>query len=150
MTSEAPEYGITQSALSLLRSLDPVGPAERPAFGPLSAYFLLGHDCGFPIGLGCTNFGTDWAVRHDGDHVVLSDAYTIDMTGDPPEFRSRRFDVDVRILLTLYRETVVRFAREAREFYFVDGTHGSDMPDLDKGFWAEFDSRLERAEGASD
>src|SRR4051812_22498193 len=76
VSASQPEYGISQSALALLRSID----ADSVAFegAPLGGEFVLCHGCGYPLGLGCTNFGTNWVVRHEGDHVVLSDVMTID------------------------------------------------------------------------
>lgn len=59
-------------------------------------------------------FGTDWAVRHDGDQVLLSDVthYTETKT---------RFDVEARLPFSEYRDLVEGFARAARDFYFADG-----------------------------
>lgn len=68
VTSDEAEYGISQSALSLLRTLE----RDHTPQDPVSDYFLLCHGCGYPTHFGCANFGTDWVVRHDGDTVFLS------------------------------------------------------------------------------
>jgi len=100
--------------------------------------FLLCHGCGYPLSFGCANYGTDWHVEHLGDIVLLSDAY----------FGSHRIvpEVKAHVSLGVYRREIVKFAREAREFYFTIGPRPSDMPDLHQEFWAEFDERLARAE----
>ena len=133
VTSGDPDYGITQSALALLRTVEEDRTAMRDERLPLDNGFLLCHDCGFPLSFGCTNFGTNWLVRHEEDVVVL-------IVGNLG-FRAE-------ISLREYTSQIAAFAREAKQFYFAEGNRGSDMPDLDASFWAEFNARLERAEAS--
>ncbi|MEP7159016.1 MAG: hypothetical protein ABI797_06280 [Chloroflexota bacterium] len=143
VTSDEPEYGITQSALSLLRTLENNRPDDDRDNTPLEEGFLLCHDCGFPISFGCGNFGTNWEVRHEGEHVILTNPLLLDGS------HVKTFDVGARISLAAYVRQIVPFASEARRVYFADGAQqASEIPDFDKRFWAEFDERLARAEAS--
>ena len=127
---DATDYGISQSALLLLRTLD----ADHTADAPVGGGPLLCHGCGYPIVFGCY-VGSDWAVRHDGDTVILS------VAGDRP--------AEVRVPSSEYVDQVALFARSAREFYFTSGP--KDVPDEDRemrdSFWTEYDERLDVAVG---
>ncbi len=91
----------------------------------------------YPVPFGCSNFGTEWAVRHEGDQVLLSDVthYTETET---------RFDVEARLPFSEYRDQVERFASAARDFYVADGPRQIEDQDQDlhEQFWGEFDRRL--------
>ena len=151
ITSDDTSYGITQSALQLLRTLeeDRLQAHGRPSSDrdrlPLDNGFLLCHDCGYPLSFGCTNFGTDWRVKHDRGQVILYDPVLMATNMLQPR------GLQVGIPLSEYRDKIVAFAREAHDFYFADGAdRASDIPEWDRSFWAEFDERLARAEGLAD
>jgi hypothetical protein len=143
VTTDEPDYGIIQSALSLLRSLERDHPPDDGTDDLPIAGFLLCHGCGYPLGLGCTNFGTDWKVRHEGNDVVLSEPFLMSasQTGN---------DIEARVPLAEYRRQIVSFAHEARRFYFANGPRHLDEGWLaiNSRFWADFDERLKRAETA--
>lgn len=137
VSSDDTEYGISQSALSLLRTLErDHSPAER-----LSGGYLLCHGCGYPTHFGCSNFGTDWVVRHDGDTVFLSQPKHFDTVGEI------EFDVLVRVPIEHYRRQCVAFAETVRDFFSSSKPRQLDEweQDLHEQVWAEFDERLERA-----
>lgn len=137
VTSSDPEYGVSQSALSLLRTIeDDHGPAH-----PVSGGYLLCHGCGYPTHFGCGNFGTDWIVRHEADMVFLSQP-THYSAADTTEF-----DVQARVPIYDYRRQVVAFAEEVRDFFAVSQPRQVEAweQELDQQFWAEFSERLSRA-----
>lgn len=75
VTSDSTDYGISQSALSLLRTLE----RDHTPSSPVNDGYLLCHGCGYPTHFGCPNFGTDWVVRHEGDVVFLSQPTHVDV-----------------------------------------------------------------------
>ena len=139
VTADDPEYGISQSALSLLRTVE----QNHSPSDPVSAGYLLCHGCGYPTHFGCGNFGTDWIVRHEGDVVVLSQPRHVDAFAG-----ETHFDVQARVPIDQYRRQIVTFAQEVRDFFA-----GSEPRELEEWeqefhdqFWAEFEGRLTRAE----
>lgn len=144
VTANDDEYGVNQSALSLLRTLE----QDHTRTDPVSGGYLLCHGCGYPLSFGCSNFGTDWVVRHEGDTVVLDRAthYGSVRAGraDPHE---TEFDAHARVPIDQYRRQVVAFAEEARDFYLASGPRQLEEWEqkFHQKFWAEFDERLARA-----
>lgn len=141
VTSEDTEYGINQSALSLLRTLEQDhSPAE-----PVSGGYLLCHGCGYPTHFGCGNFGTDWVVRHEGDAVVLSQPSHFDAVAG-----ETKFDVVAAVPIDDYARQVIAFAETARDFYAA--AQPRQLEDWEQEFhdqfWTEFDGRLMRASSA--
>ncbi len=136
VTSDDLEYGISQSALSLLRTLE----LDHNRFEPMGQGYLLCHGCGYPWIFGCGNFGTDWFVRHEGDTVVLSEPIRIAAS-------ETQFDIQARLSVVDYTIQVVAFAETARAFYVAAGAR--QIEPFEQEFhdrcWAEFDDRLERA-----
>ena len=155
VTSDAPEYGIAQSALALLRTLetDRIGRPNSPdrsrtgldAF-PHDEGFVLCDGCDYPLGFGCPTFGTNWLVRHEGGVVVISEPELVDGLGE--KYIAKKWDVTVRLPLSAYRGQVVDFASEAQRFYLSDGPRTVIPSEVEfhQRFWTEFDERLERAE----
>ena len=141
VTSDETEYGVSQSALALLRTLErDHSPGDRVNDG-----YLLCHGCGYPIVFGCGNFGTDWVVHHEGEEVVLSQPRHIDSV------TSKDFDIQVRVRKADYRRQVVSFAQAARAFYLSVGPRSVQdwEQHMHDQFWAEFDERLNRANAAA-
>lgn len=147
VTADEPDYGITQSALHLLRTLeqDRTATSGEERDVPYDSGFLLCHGCGYPISFGCDNFGTDWLVRHDNQEVILSQPLLVATR------REKSFDVEVRLSIDEYRRQIIAFAREGRRFYLSDGPRSVENweVDLHERFWAEFDERLKAAEMAA-
>jgi hypothetical protein len=148
VTSDEDEYGISQSALSLLRTLE----QDHAPAGPVSGGYLLCHGCGYPDIFGCPNFGTDWVVRHEGDTVVLSQAahYAAVPVGRADRLQETEFDVRARVPIDHYRRQVVAFAEEARDFYLASGPRQLEEGEQEfhQQFWAEFEERMARAKAA--
>lgn len=141
VTSDSVDYGISQSALSLLRTLEQDHtPSER-----VNDSYLLCHGCAYPTHFGCPNFGTDWVVRHEDSTVVLRQPVHVDIVAGDTEF-----DVQARVPIEHYRREVVALAESARSFYFSAEPRALEdwEQDLHAQFWAEFDERLERARSA--
>ncbi len=137
VTSEDTEYGISQSALSLLRTLEQDhSPAE-----PVSGGYLLCHGCGYPSHFGCGNFGTDWVVHHDDGMVLLSQPSHFDAQAG-----ETKFDVRAAVPIADYRRQVLAFAEVARAFYLAAGPRQIEGWEqvLHHKLWREFDSRLLR------
>jgi hypothetical protein len=150
ITSDEPEYGTSQSALHLLRTLeeDRANADRRDSLNrerlPLDEGFLLCDGCGYPLSFGCTNFGTDWRVKHVRGEVILYDPVLVDAGGE------ERPTIQVGIPMADYRKQIVQFATEARQFYRSFGPRPREdwEENLHERFWAEFDERLARAQGA--
>lgn len=145
VTSDRAGYGISQSALALLRTLE----QDHTPVAPIVERYLLCHGCGYPIGFGCDNFGTNWVVRHIGDEMVLGGAALHDVM---LELHAIRFDVTAVVPTTDYRAEIVAFAQTARDFYFASGQRTVENweQSFHDAFWAEFDERLERATAAAE
>lgn len=137
ITSDEAEYGISQSALALLRTLEhDHTPQDR-----VSDYFLLCDGCGYPISFGCANFGTDWVVRHEGETVFLSQPLHYSaLTGET------EFDVQARVPIEHYRHQIVAFAQTAHDFYFAGEPRQLEdwEQEFHEAFWTEFRERLAR------
>lgn len=103
---------------------------------------LLPHGCGYPISLGCPNFGIDWAVEHRDGRTTIRDAHLVDAVVGRPLPR-----YSIEISTEDYRTEVVEFASAARAFYFSSErkTVPADDRDMHRSFWHEYDARLELA-----
>jgi hypothetical protein len=136
VTSDDLDYGISQSALSLLWTLE----HDHNRFEPMGRGYLLCHGCGYPDVFGCGTFGTDWSVRHEGEIVVLSEPTRIDAS-------ETTFDIQARVSVVDYTLQVVAFAETARAFYIAAGPRqiAPVEQEFHDQFWAEFDDRLGRA-----
>src|SRR5512143_1563398 len=77
-------YGLSPSALALLRTLDADHTPERPV-----AQQLVFHGCGLLLMYGCP-LGIDWSVVHRGQTVELSDVRRHDSTSGTPTYRYPR------------------------------------------------------------
>jgi hypothetical protein len=140
--SEPEEYGISESALALLRTLEsdhsPAAPvAERLVF----------HGCGVILMMGCP-VGIDWSVSHHGGQVRIQDVVRYDSVDEGEAVRFR--DLTAELSEDDYRRQIVAFAVRAKEPF--EGVDKVIDDDWERGqyeeFWAEFDARLGRAEGA--
>lgn len=135
VSSEEREYGISQSALSLLRTLEQGHSADEPVSGG----YLLCHGCGYPTHFGCPNFGTDWVVRHEDHTVVLTQPNHFDASAGQTVF-----DVRAALPFDEYRGQVIAFAETVRDFFAAAEPRQVEdwEQELHEQFWAEFDARL--------
>ena len=138
VSSTEAEYGISQSALVLLRTIDQDHSGGWSALGET----LLCHGCGYPFSFGCGNFGTDWTVEHAGDDVLLYGARHHDASRG-----GISHEVRVRLPREGYAHEVVTFARAARDFYMAAEPRRVPEDELafHREFWREFDDRLEQS-----
>lgn len=129
-------YGISESALALLRTLDhDHGPDNH------LAEKMIFHGCGNVLMMGCV-IGLDWTVRHIGQEVILSDIVRWDW---PDESRPTRFEgLSVRMIKSDFVTAVLPFALAVKNFF-----EGADKVFFNDGdrqaytqFWTEFDTRL--------
>lgn len=126
-------YGLSESALALLRTLEKDHTPDFPV-----AEKLIFHGCGTTLMQGCP-IGVDWAVKHDGDTVTLSNVKRWDT---PDEKRPTLFPaLQATISQAEYKSVVLAFARQVQQFF-----QGKDKVFIDEfdhnayeEFWQEFD-----------
>src|SRR5688572_24933251 len=101
------EYGVSETALALLRtlaqdhtSIDPV--AERMVF----------HGCGAILMMGCP-IGVDFSVRHLAGFVTIADVVRHDTTSGAPNAVFP--ELSVVLSIADYQRAVLDFARKARD-----------------------------------
>ncbi len=135
------EYGISEAALGLLRTLKSGSPDQT---GRPFADRLIPHGCGAILMMGCP-LGIDWTVRHVEDRVRITDVVRYDTTneGDATRFP----DLEIEMPLDEYRDEVVAFARRAKEpFKGVEKSFGDEVDEQDYlDFWEEYDRLLSGA-----
>ena len=130
------DYGISESALAMLRSVYADHTPEKPL-----AERMVFHGCGAMLMMGCP-IGLDWSVRHEGDTVRIGDVVRYDTTY---ESKAVRFpELSVLLSTSEYKRQVAQFATGAKEF-FAGSTKKFDE-DWEKqkydAFWVEFDQLL--------
>jgi hypothetical protein len=133
------EYGISESALALLRTLESDHSTRRPV-----AERLVFHGCGRILMMGCP-IGIDWSVSHVDGRVRIADVVRYDTID---ETEAVRFPGLVATPSeNEYRRHVVAFAERAKEPFMGIEKEFSDSHEQREyeEFWEEFDSRLSRA-----
>ena len=136
------DYGLSPTALALLRTLDANHTPETPV-----AQQLVFHGCGLMLMSGCP-IGLDWSVLHTHGVVVLSDIRRHDSTSSVPTVR---LSLSVSVPLPHYRQQVLAFATAVQQFVSVSPEKRlSDPFDQEQygAFWTEY-SRLLRQHGAA-
>jgi hypothetical protein len=137
------EYGISESALALLRTLESDhSPVRRVAER------LIFHGCGTILMMGCP-VGIDWSVSHVDGQVRIDDVVRYDTVN---ETEAVRFPgVAAELSEDEYRLQVVAFAEWAKEPFEKIAKEPADDFDQQQhaDFWGEFDARLSRAVGKS-
>ncbi len=108
ISSSEIEYGISESALALLRTLEKDHSSERPV-----AERLVFHGCGTLLMMGCP-IGINWSVTHLDDGILISNVVRHDSTSDEPTIRFSR--IAVTIPDKHYRQQVLSFAREVSSY----------------------------------
>jgi hypothetical protein len=137
------EYGISESALALLRTLESDHSPERRV-----AERLIFHGCGAILMMGCP-VGIDWSVSHVDGQVRIDDVVRYDTVN---ETEAVRFPgVAAELSEDEYRLQVVAFAERAKEpFEKIAKEPADDFGQQQHAdFWEEFDARLSRAVGKS-
>lgn len=130
------EYGISESALALLRTLERDHSPKEPV-----AERLIFHGCGTILMMGCP-IGIDWRVEHQGDRVLISDVVRYDTTN--PNEGVRFVGLHVMVPLVQYQREVVAFARKAKEPF--EGTQKRFYEEWEQDtyeeFWREYEILL--------
>ena len=143
VASGTEEFGISETALALLRTLERDHSAANPVAGSFPGEArLVYHGCGTMLMMGCP-IGMDWQVEHlPGDRVRLSNVRRFDTTNDAEAVTFPGLEVEVDEVD--YRRAVTRFAREAKQLF--TGISKTPQEDWDRQqyeqFWQEFDRLL--------
>ncbi len=130
-------YGLSESALALLRTLEMDHSQDHPV-----AEKLIFHGCGTILMQGCP-IGVDWAVKHDGEMVWLSNV----KRWDSPDAKRPTLFPALQVVLpqAYYRDVVMAFARQVQQFF--RGKEKEFIDEQDRSaylkFWLEFDSRCD-------
>ena len=143
LTAEDDQFGISESALALLRTLDSDYDPDRDS--GLSAGLLLLHGCGSFLMESCP-LGIAWSVEHTNSDVRIF-APRGTAIGRPPV----RHGIDVVVPYERYEAEVIAFASEAKSLF--DGVEKSgdwdflnpygELKTYDE-FWVEFNNRLHK------
>jgi len=138
ISSSEIEYGISESALALLRTLEKDHSAESPV-----AERLVFHGCGTLLMMGCP-IGINWSVTHVDDGVLISRVDRHDTTSDEPTIRFSH--IEVTVPEEQYRQQVLSFAQEVKSWFQRNPRTFYDDFDRQqfKVFWVEFDRLLHR------
>lgn len=142
ITSGDEDYGISESALALLRTLNSDHSAEQPV-----AQLLIFHGCGTMLMLGCP-IGVDWQVNHSEGRVRISNVVRYDGPGasDVVNFSN----LFIEISDEEYRQNILVFAKEAKQLFtgvkkvFTDDFEREEY----ENFWKEYDRLLNGHENA--
>ena len=134
------DYGISEGALALLRTLESDYSPSEGGFPER----LLPHGCGMILMMSCP-IGIDWSVSHINGRVRLRDVVRYDSTDDA---EATHFpEVVVELSEDEYRRQIVAFGQKAKEpFAGVE----KDIPDewdreQYEQFWKEYEELLARA-----
>jgi hypothetical protein len=133
------EYGISESALALLRTLESDHSPERSV-----ADRLIFHGCGNILMMGCP-VGIDWSVSHVDGQVRIDDVVRYDTVDESEAIRFP--GVAAQLSEEEYRHRVVAFAERAKQpFEGIAKEFADDFEQQQyEEFWEEFEARLTRA-----
>lgn len=133
------EYGISESALALPRTLESDHSPERRV-----AERLIFHGCGLILMMGCP-VGIDWSVSHLDGQVRIDDVVRYDTVDESDAVRFP--SVAAELSEDEYGLHVVAFAQRAKEpFERITKEFADDFEQQQyEEFWEEFDARLARA-----
>lgn len=134
------EWGISESALALLRTSD-----NDYVSDPVNKEGLILHGCGAILMTGCP-ISIHWTVKHCYDQVFLSDFVKVTTTNQ--ESGSIYYPgLKVKLSKTEYKDQVVQFAIQAKNFYNTS-KEKRIFDDFDRemydDFWREYNALLER------
>ena len=142
VTSGDEDYGISESALALLRTLKSDHSPENPV-----AQLLIFHGCGTMLMLGCV-IGVNWEVNHTNGCVRISNVVRYAGTGDADVVKFPNLVVEMSE--DEYRREVVAWAKEAKQLFagatkiFTDEFDRQQYED----FWREYNRLLDDYENA--
>src|SRR5262245_47880158 len=133
------EWGISETALGLLRTLESDHSPERPV-----TERLIPCGCGAILMMNC-GIGIDWSVRHTAERVRVADVVRYDVPGSnaqPVLFPG----VSAELAVEEYRRQVVSFAITAKAPFAGVERRFDDEDDFDRQqferFWEEYDELL--------
>ncbi|MTD29849.1 hypothetical protein [Planomicrobium sp. YIM 101495] len=132
------EWGISESALALLRTVD-----HDYRCAPEDEEGLILHGCGAVLMMGCP-ISIHWTVQHMGDQVLLSD-FVKTTTTDPTSGSFYYPELQVILKANDYKRQIVQFAEQAKEFFAAAKEKRIDDEDrsMYEEFWAEYNRLLE-------
>lgn len=135
------EWGISESALALLRTLK-----NDYDSNPECEWGLILHGCGLILMMGCP-ISIHWSVKHTETTVILSDFVKISTIN--PETGSIYYsNLKIEIDKKEYKNQVLAFALTVKDFFannpgrIIDDEYDREMY---KEFWNEFNELLKFA-----
>ncbi|PAE15869.1 hypothetical protein CHH91_11775 [Virgibacillus sp. 7505] len=134
------EWGISESALALLRTLD----ADYISHPECEEGLIL-HGCGTMLMSGCP-ISIHWSVQHKGDEVFLSDFVKFTSTS-LTEGKVVYQNVSVSVKKTLYKQKILQFAKQAKVLFESSQEKKIDEEfDLEmyEDFWKEYNHLLQK------
>ncbi|SEM95180.1 hypothetical protein SAMN04489762_1494 [Terribacillus saccharophilus] len=134
------EWGISESALALLRTLD----ADYIS-NPDCEEGLILHGCGAMLMSGCP-ISIHWSVQHNGDEVFLSNFIKFTSTS-LTEGKIEYPDIRVSVKKIVYEQEILQFAKQAKALFEsskakeIEDEYDQDMY---TDFWKEYDRLLQK------
>ena len=128
-------YGISESVLALLRTLDYDHTSQQPLVEK-----LIFHGCGLVLMMGCP-IGVNWSVVHQDEKVILSNFKRWD---SPDEQHPQEFPgLEVVLSFKDYQQQVLAMAAKVRDFFKSETKQFFDTQDqvAYERFWSEFEMR---------
>ena len=103
------DYGISESALALLRTLQDNHTADHPV-----AQQMIFHGCGAILMMGCP-IGINWVVEHVGQTIHIFDVVKYPTTNEADAIQFSGLGVEVSF--PDYAKSILSFAREAKSIF---------------------------------
>jgi hypothetical protein len=137
----AEEWGISESALALLRTLD-----EDYICDPDNKDGLIHHGCGAILMMGCP-ISIHWTVKHIDEQVILSDFVKV-ATTNPKTGSVYYTGLELKLSKKEYKNQILSFAIQAKNL-FNNSKEKRITDDFDKemyeDFWNEYNQLLKTA-----
>ena len=136
ITDGSEAYGISESALALLRTLE----SDHSRTAPVAESMIF-HGCGSMLMSGF-GLGVDWSVTHKNKDVIIDDIRRYD--GARGSMEQTFPNLKVKIPFNRYRKQIVGFARIARSLFeeCIKRYDSEVQPGEYRDFWAEYDRLL--------
>jgi hypothetical protein len=139
IANEEDSFGISESALAMLRTIGSNHSADSPV-----AQRMVFHGCGTILMMGCP-VGIDWSVTHlDSETVRIGDIVWYEVTD---ENKAKRYaGLTVEMPIQEYRSQVCAFARQDRELFHGVTKRFDDVfvRQQYEEFWSEYNELLAR------
>lgn len=133
-------WGISESALALLRTLD-----ENIQSNPVDGDGLILHGCGLELMVSCP-ISIHWSVSHCNGEVRLSQFAKVETTN--PETSTQEYTgLEVILSLIDYKNRVLAFAKDAKDLFDKSPVKkfGEEYDrQMYERFWTEFNNRLKK------